>query len=108
MLPEEQAGLRKIRRYRFWGWFFFLTYVPVVWIVRRSTANDVAIVPFVLVWVIGFVVAATRTAFARCPRCGKYFHSTHGTPTFWNLLARKCMQCGLPLRTGRVIYPSLE
>jgi len=26
----------------------------------------------------------------------------------WNLLASKCMQCGLPLKAERIIYPSLE
>jgi hypothetical protein len=108
MLPEEREGLRAIRRYRFWGWFFLLTYVPVLWLVKRITHTDVADVPIVLVWVTGFVIAVSRTAFTRCPRCGEFFHSTHGSPTFWNLLTSKCMQCGLPLRADRVIYPSLE
>ena len=108
MLPEEQEGLRKIRRRRAWFWFFLLSYVPVVWIVIHLTRNELALVPFVLIWVVGIVVALSRSAFSQCPRCGNLFHSTTTTPTVYNIVARKCLRCGLPLKAGRVIYPNLE
>jgi hypothetical protein len=97
MGSNEHQGLQAIRHLRFWFWFFLLTYVPVIWIVKRVTRSDLAVAPFILVWVVGFVRYTARTAFSHCPRCGGYFHSTTGTPSFWNLLARECMQCGLPL-----------
>jgi hypothetical protein len=108
MVSQENDGLRKIRQLRTWAWFFFLTYVPVVWLVKHTTHSDTALMGIVFIWVIGFVVAVSRTAFSHCPRCNGYFHSTRGTPSFFNLLARKCIQCGLPLRADRVIYQSLQ
>jgi hypothetical protein len=87
---------------------FFLTYVPAVWLVKHTTHSDTALMGVVFIWVIGLVVAVSRTAFSHCPRCNGYFHSARGTPSFFNLLARKCMQCGLPLRADRVIYQSLQ
>lgn len=108
MTEQERDGLLKIRRWRFWLWFFVLSYVPVIWIVRREISSELALAPFVLAWTVGVVRNAARTAFSNCPRCGNLFHSATGTPSFFNLLARKCMQCGLPLKAGRVIYPSME
>lgn len=108
MLSEERDGLRKIRRLRFWTWFFIVSYVPGVWLIRQFTHDRLALAPFVLVWMIGVVACASRAAFSRCPRCKNYYHSTHGAASFRNLLARKCGDCGLPLRSDRVIYPSLE
>ena len=108
MVSQEKEGLRKIRQLRTWAWFFFLTYVPAVWLVKHTTHSDTALMGVVFIWVIGFVAAVSRTAFSRCPRCNGYFHSARGTPSFFNLLARKCMQCGLPLRADRVIYQSLQ
>ncbi|MGH7933259.1 MAG: hypothetical protein ACREQN_08815 [Candidatus Binataceae bacterium] len=108
MLSEERDGLRNIRRLRLWSWFFVVGYVPGIWLIRRFTHDQIALTPFVLIWVGGFVACASRAAFSRCPRCNNYFHSTRGTPSFWNLLTRKCTECGLRLRADRVIYPSLE
>jgi len=108
MTSEEIAGLRKIRRERGWIWFWVLSYIPVVWIVKHTIHSNVADVPIILVWAVGFVYSIARGMFSRCPRCGALFFSTHGSPTLWNLLASKCMQCGLPLKADRVIYPSLE
>jgi len=108
MTTEERDGLRRIRRLRTRLWFFVLSYAPVIWIVKRTTASELALVPFVLIWAAAVVHYAARAAFSNCPRCGNFFHSAGTTPSFFNLLARKCMQCGLPLRAGRVIYPSME
>jgi hypothetical protein len=108
MTEEERDGLRKIRRWRFRLWFFVLSYVPVIWIVRRAVASELALAPIVLAWTVAVVRYARRTASSKCPRCGNRFHSATGASSFFNLLARKCMQCGLSLKTGRVIYPSME
>jgi hypothetical protein len=108
MISEETAGLRDIRRKRGSIWFWMLSYVPAVWIVRHAIHSNAADVLVILVWAIGFVRSIAHGMFSRCPRCGGLFFSTHGSPTMWNLLAGKCMQCGLPLKPERVIYPSLE
>ena len=108
MTAEETAGLRKIRRERGWIWFWALSYIPAVWIVKHTIHSNAADIPIILIWAIGFVRSVARVMFSRCPRCNGLFFSTHGSPTIWNFFANKCMQCGLPLKIERVIYPSLE
>jgi hypothetical protein len=108
MTTEDNEGLQKIRRVRRSVWIWVLSYVPVMWIVKRTTHSDLAAAPFVLVWAVAIVRGISRAMFIRCPRCKELFHSTHGSPTVWNLFTGKCMQCGLPLKVERVIYPSLE
>jgi hypothetical protein len=105
---QEATGLRKIQRERRWIWFWLLTYVPVALIVRRAIHSNVADSPIILIWAMAFVASVARVIFSRCPRCGGLFFSPHGTPTLWNFFANKCMQCGVPLKAERVIYPSLE
>jgi hypothetical protein len=108
MTTEETAGLREIRRKRTWIWFWVLSYVPAVWTVRHVFHSSVADTVVIAIWAAGFVRSIARGMFCRCPRCAALFFSTHGSPTIWNLFAGKCMQCGLPLKPERVIYPSLE
>jgi hypothetical protein len=108
MTTEEIAGLRRIRRERRWTWFWVLSYVPAVWTVKHAIHSNVADIPIILIWAIGFVRSVAKVIFSKCPRCGGLFFSTHGSPTIWNLLAGKCMQCGLPLKPEHIIYPSLE
>jgi len=105
---EETVELRKIRRERLWAWFWVFSCVPALWIARRTTHSSAAEIAIVIIWAIGFVRNVAHVIFSRCPRCGGLFFSTHGSPTMWNFFARKCMQCDLPLRAARVIYPSLE
>jgi hypothetical protein len=108
MRAGEVTGLREIRRRRRWIWFWVVSCVPAVWIVRRPFHALNAGTVTLLLWAIGFVVSIALGMFSRCPRCGGLFFSTHGSPTIWNLFGRKCMQCGLPLKPERIIYPSLE
>jgi hypothetical protein len=108
MTAEETEGLREIRHRRGWIWFWVLSYVPAVWIVRHAIHSNLVDAIVILVWAVGFVRSVARGIFSRCPRCGGLFFSTHGSPTMWNLFAGKCIQCGLPLKPERIIYPSLE
>lgn len=108
MTSEERDGLRTIRRWRLWAWMLVITYVPAIWIIRRLTNSELATAPFVMVWVIGIVRCVSRLAFSLCPRCGNLFYSVSRTPAFFNLFAHQCLQCGLKLKTDRVIYPSME
>jgi hypothetical protein len=108
MTSEERDGLRKIRRLRLWAWLILISYVPVVWIVKYATGSDLIAAGFILLWVVGLVRCISRLAFIECPRCGQFFHSVSGTPTFFNLLTHHCLRCGLQLKADRVIYPSME
>ena len=108
MTAGESDGLRAIQRRRRWVWIWILSYVPVMWVVTRTTHSDLAAAPFVLIWTVAIVRCVTRVMFVKCPRCNGLFHSTHSSPTIWNLLTRKCLQCGLPLHVEQLIYPSLE
>jgi hypothetical protein len=108
MTTEENKGLAEIRRKRAWIWFWLISYVPAVSIVRHTFHSNAADIAVILIWAVTFIRSIARGMFCRCPRCGALFFSTHGSPTMWNLLASKCMQCGLPLKPDRIIYPSLE
>lgn len=108
MTRDETTGLRDIRHKRGLIWFWVLTYIPAVWLVRHTIHSNVVDALVVLIWAVGFIRSIAQGMFCRCPRCGGLYFSTHGSPTIWNLLASKCMQCGLPLKPERIIYPSLE
>ena len=105
MVTEEREGLRQIRRLRYWFWAPMFAFPPVIWIVTRFTQSSAVIMPLVILWIAALVRCASRVAFSHCPRCRNYYHTTAGTPSFWNLLARRCAHCGLPLRSDRVLYP---
>ena len=107
MVAEEREGLHKIRRLRRWLWALMLAFVPLIWLVTSVTRSRSVMTPILIVWVAGVVHFAARAAFSKCPRCRNYFHATAGTPSFWNLVARRCTHCGLPLRSARVMYPGM-
>jgi len=108
MTSEETAGLREIRYKRGWIWCWVLSCIPAVWVVGHVFHSNLAGTVVILIWAIGFIISVARGMFSRCPRCGGLFFSPHGSPTIWHLLARKCMQCELPIKPVRIIYPSLE
>ncbi len=108
MVAEEREGLKKIRNLRFRLWALILAFAPIIWIVTRFTRSRSIIMVVMILWVAGVVHFAARAAFSPCPRCRNYFHATRGTPSFWNLLTRRCTHCGLPLRSDRVLYPGMS
>lgn len=108
MLSEEREGLRKIRRRRLWFWIELAIYLPLLVLATYFTRSRLIIGMFIALSALALVRFAAGAAFSHCPRCGQYFHSTTSTPTFWNLLTRHCLHCGLPLYADRVIYPSME
>lgn len=52
-----------------------------------------AVFPLAILWVLAFLVAAWRLSAFRCPRCGRFFFLTW---LYGNLLAQRCLHCGLP------------
>jgi hypothetical protein len=107
MVSEEREGLARIRSLRLSLWILILALIPVVWLAIRFTHSSSILISILVAWVAGVVHFASRIAFSHCPRCRNYFHATAGTPSFWNLVARHCTHCGLPLRRDRVMYPGM-
>lgn len=107
MVAEEREGLRKIRGLRRRLWAVLLGFVPLMWLTARFAQAGLVFMVVLIVWVAAAVHYAARAAFSHCPRCRNYFHATAGTPSFWNLLSRRCTHCGLPLKSDRVMYPGM-
>jgi len=108
MLPEEQQALRRIQSSRLKLWLLLAGYIPVFLLGNRFIHSNLVVIAIMLAWLIAIVHMVAVVAFSHCPRCRNYFHATTGTPSFWNLFARSCTHCGLPLRSGKVVYPSME
>jgi hypothetical protein len=87
------VGLRSIRRRRKLLWGVILLYAPEMWATIEIThSNTVMFVVFCL-WFIVLCNATVLTAFARCPRCGNYFHMQG----FVVVYLRTCRHCRLHL-----------
>lgn len=108
MLPEEREGLRKIRSRRFWFWLELAIYLPLLFVAIQLAHSRLLVALIATLSAAALARFAGLAAFSRCPRCGRYFHSTTSNPTLWNLLTRRCLHCGLPLHAERVMYPSME
>ncbi|MGH7916985.1 MAG: hypothetical protein ACREQE_05905 [Candidatus Binataceae bacterium] len=101
---EEREGLRRITRLRAWAWFWLLTWLPLLLLVGFVFGGALPIAVFAALWTAGLLISVWRAGSARCPRCASHLRAT----SRWNPFERKCGNCGLPLRSERVIYPSLE
>jgi hypothetical protein len=87
-------GLRRIRRKRWFLWSVFLTYLPAIWVSLKLTGSDRKTAIVFGVWVVLAAVAGGLVAFARCPRCGNYFHMKGLVPVW----VRRCLHCELHLK----------
>ncbi|MBI5443984.1 MAG: hypothetical protein HY900_22595 [Deltaproteobacteria bacterium] len=97
MTDEELAPrLAALRKRRWCLWAVFLTYLPAIWLSLKLTGSDSATAVVFGVWVALAAVAGGLAAFARCPRCGEYYH-IKGLMPVW---VRRCLHCGLSL-TGK-------
>ena len=100
------AGLASIRRRRIQAWALFWGYLPAV-LLATSTARALGFqgetIPFyaALTWMAFFAVASWRAGWARCPRCGNWFSARRRLAAIWgNPFARRCLHCGLHLRSS--------
>ncbi len=85
------AGLRKIRRRRWYLWALILVYLPLMWSALKFLPSMNAVCGVFGVWFAAVFVIAMIAAVARCPRCGNYFHVNGMTLLF----LRKCLHCQL-------------
>ncbi len=93
--PEDfsryAAGLRVLRRRRWLLGGLILIYVPAIWLALRLGQSDRVAGMVFAVWILLVIVAVCYTAFAKCPRCGNFFHMNGFIP----LYLRNCLHCGL-------------
>lgn len=91
------AGLRIIRRRRWFLWSLIIVYVPAVWTSLTLTRSDRATAVVFGVWLVLLIIAVCFVTSARCPRCGNLFHMHGFTP----LYLRKCLHCQLHISADR-------
>ena len=85
------AGLRTIRKRRWYLWSLIIVYVPAIWTSLMLTGSDRATAVVFAVWIVLLIVAVWCVTSARCPRCGNLFHMHGITP----LYLRRCLHCQL-------------
>jgi len=89
--PQElRAGLKKIRRRRWFFWIMIMIYLPAMLVALQSPQSGQAVVTVFVVWILLLIVAVTLMALVRCPRCGNCFHMNG----FLFRPVRKCYHCG--------------
>ena len=91
------AGLRNIRKRRWFLWSLIIVYVPAVWISLTVTRSDRATAVVFGVWLVLLIVAVFFVTTAKCPRCGNLFHMHGITP----LYLRNCLHCQLHVCTDK-------
>jgi hypothetical protein len=96
-VSELKAGLRVIRRRRWYLWLVILIYLPLMMTALRYTASIRGAAVAFFAWFVLLFVIALVAAVARCPRCGNYFHM-HGMTL---LPLRKCLHCQLHLKADK-------
>lgn len=94
---EFEAGLRVIRRRRWYLWGVILVYLPAMWTTLQLTPSRRAVAAVFAVWFVLLLITATVSAIARCPRCGNYFHM-HGMTLFY---FRTCLHCQLHINADK-------
>lgn len=95
--PTLSEGLSRVRRRRWFLWGMIGIYLPLIWLSLRLTRSDAHTAVVFALWFAFLVAASCLASFARCPRCGNYFH-VHG---FVPLFVRRCVHCGLHLTEDR-------
>lgn len=92
------AGLRIIRKRRWFLWILIIIYVPAVWTSLSLTHSDRATAVVFGVWVVLLIVAVFFVTTVPCPRCGNLFHMHGITP----LYLRKCLHCQLHITADKL------
>lgn len=87
------AGLRKVRRRRWFLWGVILIYMPGLLVALELQATSRAMAWLFGLWIFLLCVVVAMATVVKCPRCAKPYH-TNG-PTF--LPVRRCVHCGLPV-----------
>ena len=95
--PDYGPGLRIIRSRRWYVWGIIAVYMPAMWVTLKLAPTHLALGMVFAIWFILVWIVVGRSALARCPRCGNYFHM-HGMTL---LYLRKCLHCQLHLKADK-------
>ena len=95
--PDYGPGLRIIRSRRWYVWGIIIVYMPAMWVTLKLAPTHLALGTVFAIWFILVWIVVGRSALARCPRCGNYFHM-HGMTL---LYLRKCLHCQLHLKADK-------
>jgi hypothetical protein len=90
--------LGRIRACRICLWLVALSYVPMMFMTFKWTHSDTALGAVFVIWLVFLCRAVLQVAFARCPRCGNYFHIKNFFPSY---LQRSCVHCGLHINADK-------
>ncbi len=97
-IQEQQrinAGLKRLRFLRRSLGVIVITFVPVVYLLLIMDVPERIIMTIGITMVCLGVVIELVIGFSRCPACKNFFH-VRGMSG--NIFARKCMNCGIPLK----------
>jgi hypothetical protein len=85
---------RTRRRWFFVAWLGgFVMVACLAALLNRLSLGNLAFWALGPLWLIAFVTTALRLELFRCPRCHHRFFCARW---YYNLLARRCVHCGLP------------
>jgi hypothetical protein len=99
-IPDKgalRAGLKIVRRRRWYLWIIILLYIPLMSVAMKTFPSFKSVMYVFMLWFIIMFTIALVAAVARCPRCGNYFH-VHGMTL---LYLRKCLHCQLHLTADK-------
>jgi predicted membrane chloride channel (bestrophin family) len=88
-------GLKRIRTLRKLLLVIVIVFAPLVYLMAMEELPLGIVMSVGISWICLGVVIELMIGFSRCPACREYFHVRGMTG---NLLARKCMHCGVPLK----------
>lgn len=92
-----RKGLKVIRRRRWFLWLVILGYLPLMGVTLKITGSIGGAVPVFGLWFAALLGCGLYSAYARCPRCGNYFH-VHGLTLIY---LRRCLHCQLPISADK-------
>jgi hypothetical protein len=96
-VAKLSQGLKVIRRRRWYLWLVILVYLPLMGMTLKITKSIGGAVPVFGLWFAALMGFGLFAAYARCPRCGNYFH-VHGMTL---LFLRQCLHCQLHISTDK-------
>jgi hypothetical protein len=89
------ASLKRIRTFRKSLGVIVLGFIPLVYLLYLMELPEWLFFSIGIAWVCLGVIIELIVGFSRCPACRGYFH-VRGMAG--NIFARKCMNCGVPLK----------
>ncbi|WP_445145064.1 hypothetical protein [Dyella sp. Tek66A03] len=92
-LSAIDAALRRIRIRRWTVFGLFAGWLPFMVVISNLTSSNSVETIGALLYMAIVVIFGAIAGFSACPRCKNLFFMR----TFSNILAGRCMNCGLPL-----------